>query len=88
MFSFINRKFQKAIEKEIKGGVISYIKLENINDFEVLYPYDRLELELLMTSLDKINSELSKVEELFEKEQKRFDWMSDALLSGEYQIVD
>lgn len=88
LFSFINRKFQKAIEKEIKGGVISYIKLENINDFEILYPSNNSELELLMDSLKKLNTELSQAKQLLKKEQKRFDWMSDALLSGEYQVID
>ena len=88
LFSFINRKFQKAIEKEIKGGVISYIKLENITDFEVLYPNSDSELKLLITSINNINLELNQAKVILEKEQKRFDWMSDALLSGEYQIVD
>ena len=35
-----------------------------------------------------LNYEKKKIEKILKKEQKRFDWISDALLSGEYQIVE
>lgn len=38
--------------------------------------------------LEKLDKEKHKIQKLLEKEQKRFEWLSDALLSGEYQIVD
>ena len=35
-----------------------------------------------------MNNELEKLKQLLPKEEKRFQWMLDNLLSGEYEIAD
>lgn len=38
--------------------------------------------------LGKLEDEKQKVQRLLELEEKRFEWLSDKLLSGEYTIED
>ena len=63
------------------------MNLEKINNAELLITNDFIERKLITFILKELDDEYIKAEQLLKKEQKRFDWMSDALLSGEYQIV-
>jgi type I restriction enzyme S subunit len=75
----------KFVKKEAQGGVIANLSHKDIASFEICYSDNHL---LISEIIDSLKNEKNKIEKILEKEQKRFDWMSDALLSGEYQIVD
>lgn len=87
IFSYINKYFQKSIENEVVGGVISYIKLGNIANYKINIPNNE-EIDIILKILNNLNSEKEKMESILKKETKEFEWLSEKLLSGEYIIED
>lgn len=79
--------FTKNKDSRCQGGTQKAINNENLKTMSILKPSIK-EQYLISNVLNKMTIEKTKVEKLLEKEQKRFDWMSDALLSGEYQVID
>lgn len=79
--------FKDSIQNSKVGGVIQYIRLNDISDFEFRYPKN-YDINKILVFLDKLNDEKEKVEKLLKLEQQRFEWLSDKLLSGEYIIED
>ena len=78
--------FQKRIEREVQGGVISYIKIDNIKDFEIHYPEDEDKLNEALEFIESNERELELVRELYSKEKQVFQWLCEKLVSGEYRI--
>lgn len=79
--------FKDSIQNSKVGGVIQYIRLNDISDFEFRYPKN-YDINKILVFLDKLNDEKEKVEKLLKLEEQRFEWLSDKLLSGEYIIED
>lgn len=87
IYKYMNSKFKKQIDNETQGAVIQYIKIDNIKDFKIAIPDEKTQNNIIKF-LDNLENEKSKVEKLLELEEKRFEWLSDKLLSGEYIIED
>lgn len=85
IYKYMNSKFKKQIDNETQGAVIQYIKIDNIKDFKIAIPDEKTQNNIIKF-LDNLENEKSKVEKLLELEEKRFEWLSDKLLSGEYII--
>lgn len=79
---FINNK-----DRRCEGATQKAINNKNLQLINIFKP-ELYEQILISKILDSIKEEKHKMQKLLEKEQKRFEWLSDALLSGEYQIVD
>lgn len=77
--------FSSFCERNAEGGTYPVIKSYNVEGYQY---YILPEKNKISEILDLLILEKTNLVSLLEKEQKRFDWMSDALLSGEYQIVD
>ncbi len=78
----------KRLESCFQGSGLKHLN-KKLFKLEKLYlPLEIKEQKRIANVLDKLNSEANNLKFLLEKEQKRFEWLSDALLSGEYQIVD
>lgn len=87
-YYFINSNFaQNFLLRVAKGSTIKNLSKKEVDDLICFYPKLN-EQKIISQILDLTFKELDKAKVILEKEQKRFDWMSDALLSGEYQIVD
>lgn len=59
-----------------------------INKIEWIFPSKVEEMLLINSFFVSIDKEISSLKALLEKEQLRFQWLLDNLLSGEYQVVD
>jgi len=78
----------KRLESCFQGSGLKHLN-KKLFKLEKLYlPLKIKEQKRIAKVLDKLNNESNNLKLLLEKEQKRFEWLSDALLSGEYQIVD
>lgn len=73
------------IKKEAQGGVIANLSHKDVANFDICYSDNHFLISKIINDLFEQKNELIN---LLKKEQKRFEWLSDALLSGEYQIVD
>lgn len=87
-FYYVMKNYFKDSVQNLKmGGVIQYIRLSDILDFEFKCPNSN-DIDLILNSLNKLDDEKLKVEKLLKLEEQRFEWLSDKLLSGEYIIED
>lgn len=81
-----NYRFQEIICRYAEGSSVQHAGKHFKKIDEVLIP---IKDQLILNKIFKEQfEEIDKLKLLKEKEQKRFEWLSDALLSGEYQIVD
>jgi type I restriction enzyme S subunit len=88
IFHYMKAFFQKRIEREVQGGVISYIKIDNIKDFEIHYPEDEDKLNETLKFIESNQRELELIRDLYSKEKQVFQWLCEKLVSGEYRIED
>lgn len=86
IFHYMKAFFQKRIEREVQGGVISYIKIDNIKDFEIHYPEDEDKLNETLEFIESNERELELVKQLYSKEKQVFQWLCEKIVSGEYRI--
>lgn len=86
-YYILKNYFKDSIQNSKIGGVIQYIRLNDISDFEFKYPKNE-DINTILVFLDKLKDEKEKVEKLLKLEEQRFEWLSDMLLSGEYIIED
>lgn len=82
----MNERFQKLICKYAEGTTVKHAGKHIKNIKEVLIPIN--EQTLLNTYFDNLLSEIDRLKNILPKEEKRFQWMLDNLLSGEYEVVE
>lgn len=86
---YINYCLKYLIPKYIKnnsfGGVISNLSHKEIENFELIWDNENIKVASIIKNF---NEELEKVKQILIKEEKRFQWMLDNLLSGEYEVVE
>jgi hypothetical protein len=81
-----NHRFQEIICRYAEGSSVQHAGKHFKKIDEVLIPFEE---QKLLNNIFKIQlKEIEKLKILKNKEQKRFEWMSEALLSGEYQIIE
>ncbi len=68
-----------------EGAAVPQLTITTLSNKEIDIIKNLLPVEKFLKKLDE---EKSKVEKLLELEEKRFEWLSDKLLSGEYIIED
>lgn len=85
--SYYLKNHVSEINSYFQGAAIKHLSKKQFKNMFIPIVSES-EAKLINKSLDLLIKEKNKVEKLLQKEQKRFDWMSDALLSGEYQVVD
>lgn len=68
-----------------EGAAVPQLTISTLSNKTINIVENNLSVEVFLKKLD---SEKSKVEKLLELEEKRFEWLSDTLLSGEYIIED
>lgn len=88
IFHYMKAFFQKRIEREVQGGVISYIKIDNIKDFEIHYPEDENKFNETLEFIESNERELELVKQLYSKEKQVFQWLCEKLVSGEYKLEE
>lgn len=89
MFHFIRSAyFNKLKDNLSQGGIQISINNDNINKIHFIYPENIYEQKKISFILNFYNDELKHLESLQKKEEKRFQWMLDNLLSGEYEVID
>lgn len=81
-----NSRFQDLICRSAEGSTVKHAGKHFKNIEEILIPID--EQELLNDIFKNQLHEIDSLKSLLEKEQLRFQWLLDNLLSGEYQVVD
>lgn len=80
----INKELEK-LKNSGEGGVIKNVSSNYFQDMEIYLPKNYKEIMLFIS---KMNLEKYNIEKLLKLEKKRFEWLSDKLLSGEYIIED
>lgn len=78
---------QNIILKTAVGSTARFAT-KMINKIEWIFPSKVEEMLLINSFFVSIDKEISSLKDLLEKEQLRFQWLLDNLLSGEYQVVD
>lgn len=78
---------QNIILKTAVGSTARFAT-KMINKIEWIFPSKTEEMLLINDFFVSIDKEISALKALLEKEQLRFQWLLDNLLSGEYQVVD
>lgn len=78
---------QNIILKTAVGSTARFAT-KMINKIEWIFPSEIEEMLLINSFFVSIDKEISSLKALLEKEQLRFQWLLDNLLSGEYQVVE
>lgn len=81
-----NSRFQDLICRSAEGSTVKHAGKHFKYIEEILIPMN--EQELLNDVFKKQLYEIDSLKSLLNKEQLRFQWLLDNLLSGEYQVVD
>ena len=82
---YIIHKVLEELKNSGEGGVIKNVSSNYFQDIEIKISDNYKEVYEFII---KIDDEKDKVKKLLELEEKRFEWLSDKLLSGEYIIED
>lgn len=83
--NFHKNRITAKYEQKTTG--IANLKLKEF--FDISYCIPNLEQQnIIVNVIENLEQELDKLNILLEKEQLRFQWLLDNLLSGEYQVVD
>lgn len=77
----------KALDYCFNGAALKHLNKTDFRNIDIIYP-NHDEQVLIINLLDKLEYEFSYLQRLLDKEQLRFQWLLDNLLSGEYQVVD
>lgn len=75
------------IENCFQGAGLKHLSKKDFKNITISIP-DEFTQNKIIKFLDNLENEKSKVEKLLKLEEKRFEWLSDKLLSGEYIIED
>lgn len=81
-----NNRFQLTICRSGEGTTVKHAGKHFKHIEELLIPYK--EQELLNDLFKEQLSDIDRLKTLLPKEEKRFQWMLDNLLSGEYEVID
>lgn len=81
-FKYLENKRNVVFKPQ--GAAIPQITIDGIKDIEINLINNK-EVEIFLRKMDE---EKEKIEKLLKLEEKRFEWISDKLLSGEYIIED
>lgn len=82
---YIINKTLDLLKRSSEGGVIKNVSSTFFYDLEIPLPDNFTEIT---SFINLLNNEKQTVQRLLELEEKRFEWLSDKLLSGEYIIED
>lgn len=85
-FNYIKSKI-KEVEKTFKGSALKHLNKKDFKKLEILIPMPK-EQDNISNIIINLNEELEKIKQILTKEEKRFQWMLDNLLSGEYEVVE
>lgn len=81
-FKYLENKRNVVFKPQ--GAAIPQITIDGIKDIEINLINNK-EVEIFLRKMDE---EKEKIEKLLKLEEKRFEWISDKLLSGDYIIED
>lgn len=86
---YMNHYFKKYFRESLNiiGGSIPFIKLGDIENFNILIPKEN-EIPLIVSILNQHESLINEQKNLFNKEKQKFEWLLDNLLSGKYLIKE
>lgn len=87
LYYFYNANIEK-IEQCFQGGGLQHLSKKDFKKIKIKIPNNDKDIQDIVDYLDKLNEEKEKIEKLLQLEEKRFEWLSDKLLSGEYIIED
>lgn len=87
LYYFYNANIEK-IEQCFQGGGLQHLSKKDFKKIEIKIPNNDKDIQDIVDYLDRLNEEKEKIEKLLNLEEKRFEWLSDKLLSGEYIIED
>ena len=59
-----------------------------VNKIEWIFPNDMKYMLFLNEKFKSFDNEIYTLQTILSKEEKRFQWMLDNLLSGEYEVVE
>lgn len=77
----------KTLNHCFNGAALKHLNKNDFRNIDIIYPNHNEQI-LIINLLDNLESEISSLQKILEKEQLRFQWLLDNLLSGEYQVVD
>lgn len=82
----INTKdFISYCNKNVEGGTYPTIKTKKIDDYQIIIHKNHTDIS---NKLEMLNVEIINLKKILKKEEIRFQWMLDNLLSGEYEVVE
>lgn len=85
---YLLKSNMEKIEDCFQGAALKNLSKKQFKNLEIDI-FENIDYQNnIVKFLDKLEDEKSKVERLLELEEKRFEWLSDKLLSGEYVIED
>lgn len=87
LYYFYNANIEK-IEQCFQGGGLQHLSKKDFKKIEIKIPNNDKDIQDIVDYLDRLNEEKEKIEKLLNLEEKRFEWLSEKLLSGEYIIED
>ena len=70
------------------GTSIPYIKLGNLQDFEVAFPVDKREIKAIATVLSDMDAEIVALEARLDKTRALKQGMMQELLTGRTRLMD
>lgn len=81
------RKIQNIILKSAVGSTARFAT-KMVNKIEWIFPNDMKYMLFLNEKFKSFDNEIYTLQTILSKEEKRFQWMLDNLLSGEYEVVE
>ncbi len=86
LFKYIKKFFKKYLENRSVGGVIKFIKINDIKEFNIIKPNNKVELISIFTMIYKIESLNKNIKEKIKIEEEKMDYLMDELLSGRIRV--
>lgn len=77
----------KTLNHCFNGAALKHLNKNDFRNIDIIYPNHNEQI-LIINLLDNLEYETSYLQKILKKEQLRFQWLLDNLLSGEYQVVD
>ena len=86
LFKYIKNFFKKYLENRSVGGVIKFIKINDIKEFNIIKPNNTAELISVFTMISKMEHLSEKIKEKVKIEEEKMDYLIDELLSGRIRV--
>ena len=86
---YMNLYFKKYFRESLNiiGGSIPFIKLGDIENFNILIPKEN-EISLIVSILTQQENLIDEQKQMLQQEKQKFNWFLDNLLSGKYLIKE